>query len=172
MAKPSTLTPIEGDRRVRLTEYTRRFSDVLEDCCEDLILRAKVYSESDGSIWMRAIGSDEDGTSLVIMFRINPDGSELTISNNFATVGGKSQRRNVFNRLQKSLVEYIENLNKVSSKIASVVFDLGARFNRVSYDMDPDEKGCIRVYLLAYKKEYCDMSEMAGSKNSDLVNIG
>ena len=171
MSSPNT-TPIEGQRRVLLTEYTRKFSDVLEECCEDLILRAKVYSENDGSIWMKAIGSDEDGTPLVIMFRIDSFGENLSISSNFSTVGGKSQRRNVFKKLQIALKEYIVNLNKVSTKIASVVFDLGARFNRVSYDMDPVEKGYMRVYLLAYKREYCGMSEMSGKAGSDLVDVG
>lgn len=170
MSKLTPKTPIEGNLRSSLTRFTRNFADVLEDCCEDWIMRVMVYSDKDGSIWMKAIVSDEDGAQLLILFQMEPDGTGLKISKKFATVGGPQKRTGVFATIQNALVEYISNLNTLSERISSIVFDLGQRFVNCYYEPNPKEPGCIRIYMLSYRRDY-GMAEMSGVAGAEMVNV-
>lgn len=168
MANELPRIPIEGTRRIALSSYTKQFSNVLEETCEDFVCRVQLYSSEDGEIWMKAIVFDDEGRMLPIIFQMNPVEQVLRASQKFHTVGNRSK---ALKKLGSALVEYITNLNTLSSRISNVFFDVGPKYTSVSYDHDPKEKGSIRVYLPVYKKDDYGLTDIRGEVGDDLANM-
>lgn len=158
MAKTSPRRPIDGRLRVELVRSTGILAKVLEDYCEDCLYKAQLYSHEDGEILMKSIVSDDDGSMFGVKFQMNSEEQILRVSNRFKTVGKRSF---ALNRIKEAIITYINTINDLGMPpVSAVFFDIGQRYNTVSYAPDPAEHGSIKIYLQAYNKDEFGISDM------------
>ena len=161
MAKTSPRRPIDGRLRVELVRSTGLLAKVLEDYCGDCLYKAQLYSHEDGEILMKSIVSDDDGSLFGVKFQMNPEEQVLRVSNRFKTVGKRTIALNI---IRDAIITYIDTLNSLGiPPVSAVFFDIGQRYNTVSYAPDPAERGSIKIYLQAYNKDEFGISDMRGA---------
>lgn len=162
---------LDKHSRYVLSQETRKLSNLIVEACEDYVARVRIYSAADDSVWMRAIVSDEEGTQMLVQFRLERDGSRLSISENFASVGGLAKRRLVFEKLRKGIVAYLDAISSlVGFGLSAVTFDTEGTFRNCFYIPSKSEAGCVDLFLLYYKKTDCSLADIP-SAGSEMIDI-
>ena len=169
MAKSSPRRPIEGKIKLDFVRCTGILANTLEECCEDCLYKAQLYSQEDGEILMKAIVSDDEGSLFGVNFQMNPEEQVLRVSSKFKTVGRRSV---ALNQLRDAIVNYIKAINSFGMPpISAVFFDIGQRYNSITYAPDPKEKGSIKVYLQAYNKDEFGIADMKSVVGAELATM-